>query len=261
MNLYNALRLSPGMIISVVGAGGKTSLLQRLAAELAAGGACVVSATTTAIWQPSGPLAVPLVVEQDSRALLAAVAAMAQAGRVVTAAAGRRMEMDAQSGSLRPKLLGVPPDLPARLLDLPSVDYVLVEADGARGRAIKAPADHEPVLPAASGIVIAVAAIEALGQPLAEAVAHRPELIAALLGLALGDPLTSQHIAALLTHPQAGRKNVPPQARFCPLINKVEGAAALQAARAIAAAARSAPGVDSIVIASLLAVEPVVEVW
>ena len=45
---------------------------------------------------------------------------------------------------------------------------VLVEADAPRGRSLKVPAPHEPVIPASTTLVVVVCALDALGQPLDE---------------------------------------------------------------------------------------------
>ena len=257
MLLKAALSLARGSIVAAVGAGGKTTLLQRLAEELAGDGACVVSTTTTAIWEPSGLL----VVEAEPSALLHTVAAVVLPGQVIVAAAGRRLAADGPGGPQRSKLAGVAPSIPALLLAIPGVDYVLVEADGARGAAIKAPAGHEPVIPPATTHVLVVVGIEALGEPLGAEIAHRPERIAVLLGIAVGTPLSPGHIASLLAHPQGGRKGVPDTAHFYPFISKVQDEPSLRGARAIANRLRGQPGIDRVLIGAALANEPVLEAW
>lgn len=257
MLLRDALVLSGRALIAVVGAGGKTALTQRLAAELAGDGACVVLTTTTAIWEPRGFL----IVEADPTALVAAVASVAAPGRIITVAAGRRMERDGVTGHERAKLAGVAPGVAQQLLAPADVDAVVVEADGARGRSIKAPAAHEPVVPPAATHVVAVAGIDAMGRPLDERIAHRPELISALLGIPIGTVLTAQYMAALLAHPDGGRKGVPASATFTVFLNKVEGDRQLSDARAVAALLAGAPGVDAVAIGAVQAAEPVLEVW
>lgn len=257
MQLHEALSLHPHDIIAAVGAGGKTTLLQRLAAELAAPGAFVVFTTTTAIWEPAGQAAV----ETRTDDLLAAVSTLMRPGQVVTVACERRLVAEIPGGALHTKLTGVSPDVVQRLAGMVGVDYVLVEADGARGLSLKAPAAHEPVIPPATTHVLAIAGIEALGEPLTGEIAHRPELIAALLGVDLGTPLTPRHIALLLAHPQGGRKGVPDGAHFYPFINKVQDEMARRGAQAIAAHLRRLPGITHVLIGAALAQQPVLEKW
>ncbi len=89
----------------------------------------------------------------------------------------------------------------------------LVEADGARGRWIKAPADYEPVIPPCADVVCVVANLDAIGRPLDGRVAHRAERIAELTGASLGDAVTPELIVDLLSHPEGGFKGIPAGAR------------------------------------------------
>jgi molybdenum cofactor cytidylyltransferase len=148
------------------------------------------------------------------------------------------------------KASGVPPDLPWRLLARPDVDYVLVEADGSRMLPVKAPAGHEPVIPPESTLVIPAAGIDALSGPI-EQVAHRPELVAAITGLPVGERLTPQSLARLLTHPKGGLKGVPDQARVIPMLNKVESDSQWAAARKTAQLLLASERVERVVLGAL----------
>ena len=57
---------------------------------------------------------------------------------------------------------------------------MLIKADGARMRMVKAPAENEPVLAPEIATVLALVSVRALGRPLDETVAHRPERVAAI---------------------------------------------------------------------------------
>ncbi len=256
IRLHEALRLDDKQLVAVVGAGGKTTLMERLAADLTAQGRSVICTTTTKVWEPAG-----LVVVTDDRQLASALAGLVAAGRVVTVAAGRGFAQDSGDGRLRAKLTGVLPHVPQMMLDLGGVSHVLVEADGARGRSLKAPAEHEPVIPPSATVVVAVAAMDALGQPLSERTVHRADRVAEILNAPLGSPLSADHVAGLLAHPQGGRKGVPPAARFVVFLNKVHNEATLRGARAIASRLAATQGVDAVVIGAALAAQPVLETW
>jgi molybdenum cofactor cytidylyltransferase len=148
------------------------------------------------------------------------------------------------------KVLGVPADWPGRWLAREDVDLVVVEADGSRRRPVKAPAGHEPVLPAGVTLVIAVMGIDALQAPLA-AVAHRPERVAQLTGLDLDQTLTPAAAARLLADEQGGLQRVPPTARFAVCLNKVETAAQRSLAQETASRLLSWPRVERVVITAL----------
>jgi probable selenium-dependent hydroxylase accessory protein YqeC len=110
------------------------------------------------------------------------------------------------------------PEQPSLLLQQGGADMVIVEADGARHLKIKAPAAYEPVLPAQVRVVLLLLSAEVLNQPLSSDIAHRPDIIAGLTGLASGDLLTPAAVARLLLHRQGGLKQIPESAAVSILI-------------------------------------------
>ena len=171
MGFAEALGMRPG-VTSVIGSGGKTSLLGALARELPG---TVVLTTTTHIL----PFAdVPLVTSADADDVRSALAE----SRVVCV--GSQAEKD---GKLVAPSLGI--DALATL-----ADYVLVEADGARRLPLKAHAPWEPVIPACSSRTILVLGASGLGHAVSEKV-HRPEIFCDLAGCAPDDPATPELVA------------------------------------------------------------------
>ena len=81
-----------------------------------------------------------------------------------------------------------------------SVDYLIVEADGAHGRPLKAPALHEPVVPDTSTMVVIAVGVDAVGMQLGDA-AHRIEQAVEFSGLAVDHVLTGPDCATILMHP------------------------------------------------------------
>ncbi|KPK59780.1 MAG: hypothetical protein AMS21_09755 [Gemmatimonas sp. SG8_38_2] len=100
-------------------------------------------------------------------------------------------------------------------------DLLLVKADGARMRWIKAPEDDEPLIPEGTTTVIPVVSAKAIGQPLSEEVAHRPQRIEAVAGARLGAPIEPQHVARLLASESGALKDVG-DAKVVPVINMVD---------------------------------------
>ena len=248
--LREALALGDREVVAFVGAGGKTTALFRLARELRAGGALVVVTTTTKILIPPASLDLDVVVEPQPFRLFATVA---------TALARGLIRVAARATTAEGKLEGVPPEWVADLADLPGVTHVLVEADGAARKPFTAPREGEPVIPASATIVVPVVGIDALGQPLCAAVAHRPEQVTALTGLADGDRLEAWAIARVLLDPRGSTRGTPRGARIVPLVNKADSPQRVGAARELAAELRRA-GAKRVVIAALEATEAVIEV-
>lgn len=201
--LSELLPLQPGSIVALVGAGGKTTTMYRLAAELAAQGQRVITTTTTHIFPPTPDQTNALIVESDQSLLMAQARTALQAHQHITLATAPTAE-----GKLR----GLPPAWVADLRELPHIGAIFVEADGAKGRMLKAPAEHEPAIPQSADLVLLLASASALGQPLSEAIAHRPERVTTITSLRPGEMITPQILALLATHEQGLLKNVPPSA-------------------------------------------------
>ncbi len=152
------------------------------------------------------------------------------------------------TGEADEKVIGLAPVSVDRLYTATSADYILVEADGARSRSIKAPGDHEPVIPRFSTTVIVVVGVDAIGRPLEE-VAHRPDRVAALTGLGYDDNVTVQDAATVLLHSDGGRKGLPESARLVMAITKVSQENT-PAANSLAAILEEHPRVDRVVTIS-----------
>ena len=197
MAFYRQLGVTPG-VTAVIGSGGKTSLLRRLAEEVPG---TVILCTTTHI-RPFAEY--PLLTEPTLETVRQALAD----SRVIC------LGTPCENGKL------TAPALPMETL-AGLADYVLVEADGSRQLPLKAHGPHEPVIPAASRRTICVAGASGFGKPIREAV-HRPERFCALTGAAKTAPVTPELAArALLAERlcdavflnQLDGPEVPPEAR------------------------------------------------
>lgn len=131
------------------------------------------------------------------------------------------------------------------------VDATLVKADGARSRWLKAPADHEPVIPGTADTVIPVASVRVVGEPLDEEHVHRPERVAAVTGREVGAELTADDVAAVLASPDGGLRNVPDGARVVALVNMVDDALRATAEEIAAGVIARTDRVDRVVTARM----------
>ena len=186
--------------ICLVGGGGKTTVMYELAAAWAACGRKVLVLTSTHILQPA---------DGSFAADAAAVHNLWQQGRYAVIGTP-----EFASGKLT-----LPPQSVYEALKL-QADVILCEADGSRHHPCKVPAEYEPVLLPDSDIVLAVAGMDALGRPLAQA-CQRPQLAAVLLGCSLDSVIDEQMLAALLLSEQGLRKNVGTRAYYI-VLNKCD---------------------------------------
>jgi probable selenium-dependent hydroxylase accessory protein YqeC len=210
--LSDLIDLPEHPLISIVGAGGKTTTMYTLARELARRGKRVVTTTTTQIFTPTSDETDKLIVETETAMLL---------NKVKAAWAHHRRITVATAIDNRGKLMSLQPDIPALLIQEGGADVVIIEADGARHRMIKAPAEYEPVVPPETNVALLLMSVEAINQPLNEEIAHRPERIAAVTGIHMGDTLTPDVIARLMMSEQGALKGVPGTARVYLLITHV----------------------------------------
>lgn len=117
---------------------------------------------------------------------------------------------------------GVPPERIRELRDTTKADNVIVEADGSRGRLMKAPAAHEPSMPPVANVVMPVASLAVVGKTLTTAYVHRAELVAELLKLQPGSLLRLNHVAEVLLADTGGLKNTPDQSRIWPVLTRTD---------------------------------------
>lgn len=218
--LSNLIDLPDKPLISLVGAGGKTTTMYTLARELARQGKRVVTTTTTQIFMPTQDETEKLIVEAETPILLNMVrAAWKQHQRITVAgsmndAVGTRLIESLHAG----KLFGLQPGILPLLIAQGGADAVISEADGARHRMIKAPAGYEPVVPLETNVALLLMSAEAINQPLSEEIAHRPERIAEVTGINLGDLLTPTVIARVMTSEGGALKGIPETAKVYVLV-------------------------------------------
>lgn len=209
-------------MVSVAGAGGKTTLVYGLAHQARSRSWRVLVTTTTLMGQLPGSTTGPLLLAEEGLPP-GLLEAKLRSGGLVTVAGGRQPD-----GKLR----GLPPGSVDALAGLP--DLLLVEADGARGRSLKAPAGHEPVVPPSTDLFVVVAALDALGAPLTEGAVHRPGRLAVAAGRAEGGVVDADVLVAALCWPPGYPARFPPGARTAAFLNKAE-VAGLAAGRDLAA--------------------------
>jgi molybdenum cofactor cytidylyltransferase len=148
------------------------------------------------------------------------------------------------------RAVGIPPELATRILGRSDVDWVVVEADGSRMLPVKAPAEHEPVVPRQTSLLVVVVGIDALSRPVGE-IAHRPERVCELTGVGLDDHLTPETLAVLLGSSRGGCKGAPSGCRVAVLINKVESRDERRLAREIANACMREASIERVLSGAL----------
>lgn len=178
------LTLPEHAVISVVGAGGKTSLIFAWARELAAAGKSVVITTTTHMYRPER-------MEEDG------------------------IRIVASGDPERPDKLAAPsPEILAGLRE--TADVVLIEADGSRRMPLKWPGENEPVIPDYTDVTVCVAGLSAVGKRTEEAVFRAAELPDAIKR----DSVDVNLMHKMLASREGGQKGV--RGEFRVFLNQVD---------------------------------------
>lgn len=214
MKLLPALRLALKSRLALVGAGGKTTTLFRLAREYLESGVRTVFVCTTT------HLAIEEVMLADRHYFISDPVDLQPLQGELPAG------IVALTGPLvgDNRVQGVGEHLwnavhaIADEHDIP----LLIEADGSRRKPLKAPAMYEPVIPSWVDDVVVVAGLSGLQQPLTAEWVHRPEIFAELSGLPMGQAVTSNALGRVLAHPAGGLRGIPERARRAVLLNQAD---------------------------------------
>jgi probable selenium-dependent hydroxylase accessory protein YqeC len=212
-DLSSALDMGSRELVALVGGGGKTSLLLAMADERVRAGKRVVTTTTTKMWhREAGRLPQLVFTRLEPSWRIKLNAGLQSPGQVFLA----RNPLD--SG----KVEGIEPSMINEIYGEAGIDDILVEADGASGRPVKAPAEHEPVIPSSATLVVAMLGLDALWAPIGPEVVFRVDLFATLTGTEPGQRITPVVLSGLFSGPEGLFKGSPESARRMVFLNKCD---------------------------------------
>ena len=187
--LSGVLPLKPGNIVAIIGAGGKHTLMYRLSQELVDAGQHVVLTSTTNLHRNSDYARLSTILASNDPKWQATLKALLNDHRRAVLA-NHKHDPDLYGGfgaQIATQIRSTAPDA-----------VVLVKADGARKRLLKAAADHEPVYPDHVDICILVLSLNSIGKPLNNANAHRLERIQSLSGLEPGATISTRTLVDVI---------------------------------------------------------------
>ena len=200
-------------VITIIGGGGKTSLMYYLVTVLKAAGYPAIAATTTKLSNQSLSGNHFVEISSVEAGYHAVQQAKAMQGHV-TLVSGEDKD--------RGKMLGISQEWIDQLAVMCKDSVLVVEADGSAGKSLKGHLAHEPVIPRSSSLVIPVIGIDCVGMKLDIQCVHRPERICELTGASYASVVTTEMITELLFHSQGYLHHCLSHHRIVPFINKVE---------------------------------------
>ncbi|MFD1670848.1 selenium cofactor biosynthesis protein YqeC [Agrilactobacillus yilanensis] len=215
MRLVDCLALTDHAVIGIIGSGGKTTLMNYLAQ-------CyqkqrVLMTTTTHILKPQPT-------EFDRFLMPEELTKPGLPGINVTGIA--------TPTPIGEKLSGI--DLAILQQALPNFDKVLIEADGANRKSLKAWRSGEPVLLPEMTTTIGVLPVHICGQPLTETLIHRLPLFLKYGPFVVGQPITPAVLAAVIQASTGLLAQLTPTRLL--ILNHVTDAQTLANAKAVVAA-------------------------
>ena len=190
-----------GGLVSLIGAGGKTTLMRHLALEAAQRGRSVMVTTTTRIRPLLPSSRFPVVTGTPSPELVSNLQVFLERNGIVTYA---KRWIDGA------KLAGISETDIEWVLRSIHPSLVLVEADGAAGRSLKFHEQFEPVVPDGTSVLIIVAGADIFEAPLTDRTVHRARLFSKKLDIPLGAPITEKVLLKLFEHPEGYLKAAAP---------------------------------------------------
>lgn len=189
--LKNYIKSKNHRVISIVGGGGKTTLLYKLAKVFQEEGKRVLVTTTTHIQMPE---------HLSTNALM--VQSCFEAGEIAVLG-----EIETNQKKLEGIKKIKAPKMEELQKSIALADITFIEADGAKHMSCKIPADYEPVIYPDTDLVIGMLGMSVCGKTLKEA-CFRYELAKERFGWEEDTILTPERIAQLLLSEQGTRKGV-----------------------------------------------------
>jgi probable selenium-dependent hydroxylase accessory protein YqeC len=185
-----AAGVTAGPVVTVIGSGGKTSLIWLLAQSRRR--RKVLVSPTAKMYPPAPELG-----WYDHDCFTGGRPPAAEGGP--PAGISLAGSLNRETGKLEA--------LPAEVLEAMTAGYdlVLLEGDGSRGLPLKGWADHEPVVPPYTTVTAAVIPASPLGKRVSPELVFRLPQFTALSGAEEGDILTPAHLAAVIAAGMGGR--------------------------------------------------------
>lgn len=215
-SFLKAFKINKNDVVSLCGAGGKTTFLYKLATEARTREDKVLVTTTTKLFMPEA-------FRYDAIDL---------SGDIL-------FEPPPQQPGIYFCGMGQPEDLKVTSVSVEALqskqelfDLILIEADGAAQKKLKGWKATEPVIPENTTKTIGIVDIQTLNQTISKQLVHRLELFCQIIDSQPGATLTMDHLVRMISHKNGLFQYAQGQRLL--FINKVESKQDLAQARTLA---------------------------
>lgn len=247
MKLHEAFEVTRGDVIAFIGAGGKTSALIGLGYELLDKNWRILATTTEAIDEEQLQL-MPHIMHYDANP------------ENISSALSEHGFVFLYDSIRNGKVYGPAIEWTRQLLDTIDSDVLLIEADAADGRPLKAPLHDEPYIPSEASLVVPIASLSALDQPLDDEHIYNSQAMIDKYGFYEGGNVRSPWIAQVLRDEELGLRGIPDKARIVAFINRTPADGYLRGrARLIAKLILQSSRVNGVALGSVRGANPVYE--
>jgi probable selenium-dependent hydroxylase accessory protein YqeC len=213
VELFNALELDEknNNIISIVGAGGKTTTMYRLSKELKKLNKKVLLTTTTVIYYP-------MIEEYDNLIISSNLEQLILESKKISRGT---ITIICNAFYNNNKLRGINREWVKPLYNQGEYDFLVIEADGAKRKSIKAPTWYEPVIADSSTLVVGCIGLDVIGKKINETQVHRANIFGKLVGKDIGDIIDYETVLKLVISRQGLFKDCKDHSKKIVILNKV----------------------------------------
>jgi probable selenium-dependent hydroxylase accessory protein YqeC len=209
MRLSDGLNIKKKDFISIVGAGGKTSVMFQLAKECKDKNLKVFVTTTTKIYYPTEDFIDNIFLLNKERI-------------DITKIKNGTITIIGEYISTENKLIGVDKSFIDEIYRRNIFDLIIVESDGAKRKTIKAPNYNEPLIPSLTTKVIGIIGVDAIGMLLNNKNVHRVDEFSSVTGTKIGEIISNNSIKKLVVSKDGLFKNSPKNTEKILILNKAD---------------------------------------